>query len=195
MRLIPDSVSESVTVVPLPNYVEKYDISALDFMAVKRYQEKVNCDPYLKPVKFSDTIYCFQNRNTNKRFVSKTYFEPRVKPRKFSETIVVFPKHPEKTYVACLDFHIDECRKWFRTSMEFTAKTITTRKIKSEYNVPEKQTNGDINHNIDFNAFGNEPGASQILLPRFGQGLESNDKEIVMNGDIGYEDLYDQIYR
>jgi hypothetical protein len=76
--------------------------------------------------------------------------------------------------------------------MEFTAKTITTRKIKSNY-ISEKQTNGDINHNTDFNSTNDGPGASQILLPRFGLGNEEN--ETLMNGDVEYEDLCNQIWR
>lgn len=190
----PDIVSETVTVVPLPNFVEKYDISVLDFMAVKRFQDKIKCDPCLKPVHFRDTIYCFQKRGTKKRYVSQTYFEPRVKPKSFSETIVIYPKRPEKTFVSCIDYHIDECRKWFRTTMEFTAKTITTRKIKSNYDL-SKQLNGDINHNINFNPNSDGPGASQILLPRFGLGNEERNKGIILNGDIGYEDLVEQIWR
>lgn len=185
MRLKPDTVSETVTVVPLPNYVERYDISIVDFMAVKRYQDKVNCDPYLKPVHFSDTIYCFPQRETKNRYVSKTYFEPRVKPKKFYETVVIYPKRPEQTFVACVDFHIDECRKWFKTTMEFSAKTITTRKIKS------RKTNVDINHNMQF--ISNGPGASQILLPRFEKGQEDFKEDILLNGDITFDDLYDQI--
>ena len=188
----PDIVSETVTVVSLPNYVEKYDISVLDFMAVKRYQDKVKCEPYLKPVHFTDTIYCFPKKDTKRRYVSQTYFEPRVKPKRFSESVVIYPKRPEKIFVACIDYHIDECRKWFRTSMEFTAKTITTRKIKSNY-ISEKQINGDINHNTDFNSTSDGPGASQILLPRFGLGNEEN--ETLMNGDVEYEDLCNQIWR
>jgi hypothetical protein len=48
--------------------------------------------------------------------------------------------------------------------MEFTAKTITTRKIKSNY-ISEKQTNGDINHNTDFNSTTNlSPGGTSALF-------------------------------
>ncbi|KAK3083025.1 hypothetical protein FSP39_011910 [Pinctada imbricata] len=126
--MIPEHVTETVTSTKLPNFEEKFDISTVEFVAMKRFHDQVNFEPVLRPVKFKDTIVCYKN-STKKRFVSRTYYEPKIKPKVFLETLVIFPKRPERTFVALLDYHIDECRKWFKTTMEFKARTYTTSKI------------------------------------------------------------------
>ncbi|XP_067685780.1 uncharacterized protein [Haliotis asinina] len=158
-KMVPEQISETVAVVKVPNYEEKYVGSVLDLATMKRYNDKVCFEPAMTPVHFAQTLICYKN-STRKRFVSRTFYEPRVKPKRFAETTIVYPKHPEKCFVSFLDYHIDECRKWFKTCMEFKAKTYTTTKIgvglKNDTNVDNKVNESD-----------NSPGASQVFLPRF----------------------------
>lgn len=92
---------------------------------------------------------------------------------------MVYPKRPFKVYVSCMDYHIEECRKWFRTSMEFTARTFTTNRIqkRKEKQTPKNVTNGNVCfHDPD------GPGASQIYLPRYNRAkIEDNYNEVIQN--------------
>lgn len=189
--MIVDHISETVTVVRLPNFEERYDVSALQYSNMKRYNDKVKFEPCLHPVNFKDTIICYKD-STRKRFVSKTYYEPRVKPKKFAETLMIFPKVPEKTFSTCLDYHIDECRKWFKTSMEFKARSFTTKRILKEDSQTVSKLS-DINDNDVINFVDNGPGASQIFMPRFNKDIYEDEIELddipyhphgIVNGDI-----------
>ncbi|KAK6184537.1 hypothetical protein SNE40_006990 [Patella caerulea] len=164
--MVPIQISESVAVVQLPNYEERTVSSSIDISSMRRFNDKVNLGPVLAPVHFADTMICYKD-STRKRYVSKTFYEPRVKPRQFSDTIFIYPKRPEKSYVSFLDYHIDECRKWFKTCVEFKAKTYTTTKLDILSNKRQDVlVNGlTVDHNANNVKPG--PGASHIFLPRF----------------------------
>ena len=130
---------------------------------MQRFHEQVNFEPKLDPVHFKDTIICYKD-STRKRYVSNTYYEPRVKPRTFADTLVIYPKRPEKLHVSCLDYHIDECRRWFKTCMEFTAKTYTAKRIIN--NSVSSNSEGEMEE-LDDDQGSDGPGASQIFMPRF----------------------------
>lgn len=187
--MIVDHISETVTVVRLPNFEERFDVSALQYIDMKRYNDKVKFEPCMHPVHHKDTIICYKD-STRKRFVSKTYYEPRVKPKKFAETLMIFPKVPEKTFSTCLDYHIDECRKWFKTSMEFKARSFTTKRILKEDSQTVSKLS-DINDNDVIKFVDNGPGASQIFMPRFNKDIYEDESDDIpyhphnmVNGDI-----------
>lgn len=99
---------------------------------------------------------------------------------------MIYPKTPVKSFVTILDYHIDECRKWFKTTMEFKARTYTTCKIRGiERNGIEQEERNNAVNDSNNNVPG--PGASQILLPRWNK---ENDQdihipvtgELIMNG-------------
>ncbi|OWF36291.1 refilin-B-like [Mizuhopecten yessoensis] len=180
MRLTPDHVEETLTVVKLPNFEEKYDVSTLNYDSMKRYHGEVHMEPTMEPVHYKDTIILFSNC-TKKRFVSHTYYEPKVKPKYFSETLVIFPKRPYKTFASCVDYHIDECRKWYRTSMEFTARTFTTNRIqkrKSDKQAASSKTGNKSTHDPD------GPGASQIFLPRYNRDKMDDSDDVIQNVNL-----------
>ena len=186
-RILPDLVSESVSVFPLPNYEERHNVSYLDFLTMKRFNTEVNIEPCLTPVNYKDTIICYKD-STRKRYKSQTHYEPRPKPKKFSDTLIIYPKAPVKTFVTMIDYHIDECRKWFKTTVEFKARTYTTSKILNEDvdNLEQNEVNAIIN---DSNNNISGPGASQIFLPRWNKDSDRNQNvrvpitgELIMNG-------------
>ena len=186
-RILPDLVSESVSVFPLPSYEERHNVSYIDLLTMKRFNNEVNISPCLTPVNYKDTVICYKD-STRKRFKSQTHYEPRPKPRKFSDTVIVYPKRPVKSFVTMIDYHIDECRKWFKTTMEFKARTYTTSKVVQEDidNVEENDVS-DIDNDSNNNVPG--PGASQIFLPRWEKEIDSNQNvrvpvtgELIMNG-------------
>lgn len=181
-RIFPDQVSESVSVFPLPNYEERHNVSYLDLLTMKRFNNGVNISPCLTPVNYQDTIICYKN-STKKRFKSQTHYEPRPKPKKFSDTLIIYPKTPVKTFVTILEYHIDECRKWFKTTMEFKARTYTTSKVVDNGmdNIEEQEmtnANNDSNNNVS------GPGASQILLPRWNKDIGEQDLHIPVTGEL-----------
>lgn len=189
--MIPESVSESVTNVPVPNYREDSDISVLLFKVMKRFHEEVDFKPVLKPVHHKDTIVCFKDC-TKRRFVNKTYYEPRVKPKVFSETMVIYPKSPERTFVTLLDYHIDECRKWFKTTLEFKARTYTSSKIMKDSGYGS-DLDSSSEEEVEIKQIETGPGASQVYIPRFEkQQAKSDDfraieEQILVNGFMDYE--------
>ncbi|XP_061197493.1 refilin-B-like [Saccostrea echinata] len=189
--MIPESVSETVTNVPVPNYREDSDISVLFFAAMKRFHEEVDFKPVLRPVNHEDTIVCFKDC-TKKRYVSKTFYEPRVKPKVFSESMVIYPKRPERTFVTLLDYHIEECRKWFKTTLEFKARTYTSSKI-----MKDSGYGSDLDSSSDEDTETKEtdtgPGASSVYIPRFDkwqseiEDFGDLEKQILVNGYHDYE--------
>jgi hypothetical protein len=190
--MIPESVSESVTNVPVPNYREDSDISVLLFRAMKRFHEEVDFKPVLKPVHHKDTIVCFKDC-TKKRFVSKTYYEPRVKPKVFSESMVIYPKRPERTFVTLLDYHIDECRKWFKTTLEFKARTYTSSKIMKDSGYGSDLDSSSEEEEMEEKQIDTGPGASQVYIPRFEkqqvqcEDFKAIEEQILVNGFMDYE--------
>lgn len=177
--IIPDQVAETVSVCPVTNYEERRSISYVDFVTMMRYNEEVKMAPCLTPVAYRDTVICFSDSN-KKRFKSQTLYEPKVKPRKFSDTLVIFPKRPQKTFVTCLDYHIDECRRWFKTTVEFKARTYTTRRIitdSEEEDISESDNSDDDDENKNF-FITDGPGASQIFLPRWNKDSYDENKNI-----------------
>lgn len=184
--IVPDQVSETVSVCPLTNYEEKRSISYVDFVTMKRYNEEVKMAPCLTPVAYRDTVICFTDSN-KKRFKSQTLYEPKVKPRKFSDTLIIFPKRPQRSFVTCLDYHIDECRRWFKTTVEFKARTYTTTKIITESDVEDTSESDSSDDDIDKNVFISDgPGASQIFLPRWNKDSYDENKNIphLVNGEL-----------
>lgn len=176
-----DHVEETLAVVKLPNFEEKYDVSAVTYEDMKRYHGEVHMKPVLQPVHHKDTIIVFSNC-TKKRFVSHTYYEPKVKPRHFSETVVIYPKRPCKVFASCINYHIDECRKWYRTSMEFTAKTFTTKRIQKR---KESKTENKCISDPD------GPGASTILLPRYNRDKVEEFGDVNQNVNLVNGELID----
>ncbi|XP_041349954.1 refilin-A-like [Gigantopelta aegis] len=187
-KMIPEQITESVAVAQLPNYQEKYVASVVDFISMRRFSEGVSFEPVMAPVLYADTFICYKD-STRKRYVSTTFYEPRVKPRKFSDTAIVFPKRPEKTFVSFLNYHIDECRRWFKTCLEFKARTYTTSRTDVGDDVADKsQTNGLTDDD--------EAGVSQVFLPRFNTddrfiaGLHKHPNcDINMNGPLMNGDM------
>lgn len=174
-----------VCVVPVPNYQQKHVGTCMDIVTMKRYKEEVHFHSVLSPVIFQDSVICYKDC-TKQRYRSLAYYEPKSKPKIFHESIVIYPKKTEMTFVSAVDYHIDECRKWFQTTMEFKAKTYTTTKIQN-MNSNFSKMNGSYNNSgschkngwdtsADFSfspeekkvdAILNGPGASLIYLPRF----------------------------
>lgn len=184
--IVPDQVSETVSVCPLTNYEEKRSISYVDFVTMKRYNEEVKMAPCLTPVAYRDTVICFTDSN-KKRFKSQTLYEPKVKPRKFSDTLIIFPKRPQRSFVTCLDYHIDECRRWFKTTVEFKARTYTTTKIINESDVEDISESDSSDDDIEKKMFISDgPGASQIFLPRWNKDSYDENKNIphLVNGEL-----------
>ncbi|KAK3591491.1 hypothetical protein CHS0354_031599 [Potamilus streckersoni] len=190
--MLPVKVYETVALLPVPNYEEKYSVSFLDFSSMKRFNDKVIFEPCLVPVKYRDTIVCYKD-STRKRYVSHTLYEPKVKPKHFLDTIVILPKRPIKTFLSCVDYHVDECRKWFKTSLEFRAKTYTTHKIQEKDETElngvvwtDGLTNSDSDESCLHKNIENGPGASQVFLPRFNKGRNISDPvpTIHLNGMI-----------
>ncbi|XP_033747438.1 refilin-B-like isoform X3 [Pecten maximus] len=175
MKLTPDHVEETLAVVKLPNFEDKYDVSTVTYDNMKRFHGEVHMEPTLTPVHHKDTIILFSNC-TKKRFVSHTYYEPKVKPRHFSETLVIYPKRPCKVFASCMDYHIDECRKWYRTSMEFTARTFTTKRIQKRK--MDKQTSSKTDSKCFSDPDG--PGASTILLPRYNRDKTAEKEDVTI---------------
>lgn len=184
--LVPDAVTETVSLSPLSNYEERSAISYVDFVAMKRFNEEVTLKPCLTPVAYCDTVICFID-SKRKRYKSQTLYEPKVKPRRFSDTLIIFPKRPQKSFVTCLNYHIDECRKWFKTTVEFKARTYTTKKIISRDDVDEenspRSSDSELNEKLS-NSDG--PGASQIFLPRWNKDTYDENENIphLVNGEI-----------
>ena len=156
--MVPEQITESVAVVQLPNYQEKYVGSVLDFISMRRFNEGVTFEPVMAPIRYADTFICYKD-STRKRYVSTTFYQPQMKPRSFKDTTVVFPKRPEKTFVSFLNYHIDECRRWFKTCLEFKAKTYTTSRTDVGSDADKLRTNGL--------ADDGDAGVSQVFLPRF----------------------------
>ncbi|KAL4223058.1 hypothetical protein ACF0H5_016534 [Mactra antiquata] len=182
--LVPSHVTETVSVSSVPNYEERYGKTCVDFITMKRFNEQVNLKPCLTPVTYRDTVICFQDSN-KRRFKSQTLYEPKIKPKKFSDTLIVFPKRPQKSYVTCLDYHIDECRRWFKTTMEFQAKVYTTRKIIKDDPDKARLEDSDCDNKALNESDGH--GASQIFLPRWNKDKpfdENKNIPNIVNGDI-----------
>ena len=174
-----------VCVMPVPNYQQKHVGTCMDIVTMKRYKEEVHFRCVLSPVLFQDSVICYKDC-TKQRYRSLAHYEPKSKPKIFHESIVIYPKRTEMTFVSTIDYHIDECRKWFQTTMEFKAKTYTTTKIQN-MNSNFSKMNNSPNNNLSNNEweicdfpfspdanFGerkvgvsNGPGASLIYLPRF----------------------------
>ncbi|ESO95359.1 hypothetical protein LOTGIDRAFT_232051 [Lottia gigantea] len=184
VKMVPIQISETVSVVQLPNYEERTVSSSVDILSMQRYNEKVNLEPSLAPVHFADTMICYKD-STRKRFVSKTYYEPRVKPRQFSNTIFIYPKRPEKSFVSLLDYHMDECRQWFKTCVEFKAKTYTTTKVDILNNNKENLlVNG-----LSVDSVKPGPGATSMLLPLYPPKKDSFDDEMEVKVHLKHPDI------
>ena len=182
--ILPDRIAETVTVIPIPRYEERSTVSFVDFVAMKRFGEQVRLKPCLTPVAFSDTIVCFEKNSSQKRFKSETVYVPKVKPNTFSDTLVIFPKRPQKSFVTYLDYHIDECRKWFKTTMEFNARTYTTQKIiGTDLDSEGEHSDSSDDDDVKVNKLNDGPGASQIFLPRWNTDQDMDLPQLV-NGDI-----------
>lgn len=197
ITMIPVSVSETVTHVPVPNYREDSDISVLFFTAMKRFHEEVDFKPVLRAVHHKDTIVCYIDC-TKKRYVSRTYYEPKIKPKIFSESMVIYPKRPERTFVTLLDYHIEECRKWFKTTLEFKARTYTSSKI-----MKDSGYGSDLESSGEEDEMGvggrqtdtqkePEPAATSVFIPRFEKQRSQNEDFMEIEKEIlvsGYTDL------
>ncbi|XP_052801141.1 refilin-A-like [Mya arenaria] len=180
--LVPEQVSETVSVSPFATYTERNDITYVDFIAMKRYNEEVTFVPRLTPVAYRDSVICFTN-STKRRYRSQTLYETRVRPSRFSDTVIVFPKRPVKSFVTCIDHHIDECRRWFKTSMEFKARTFTTRKV-------IRDSGGESDTDTEYSSSGESetevpppsPGVSQVFLPRWNKDRQTDDSTVPVIG-------------
>lgn len=186
--LEPDQVRETVALSTVPNYEERSAISYVSFIAMKRFHEQVNLEPCLTPVAYRDTVYCYVN-SSKRRFKSQTLYEPKVRPRKFSDTLIVFPKTPRKSFVTCLDYHIDECRRWFKTTVEFKAKTYTTSKIIQDSDGESVHSRSETDSEDDtqevFPDTSDGPGVSQVFIPRWNKdGLEDKQIPHLVNGEV-----------
>lgn len=192
--MIPESVSETVTHVPVPNYREDSDISVLFFTAMKRFHEEVDFKPILRAVRHKDTIVCYKDC-TKKRYVSRAFYEPKIKPKIFSESMVIYPKRPERTFVTLLDYHIEECRKWFKTTLEFKARTYTSSKIMKDSgygsDLEEGEDGEDGGEDTQTDTLKDSgPAATSVFIPRFEKRQSQNEdfkeieKEILVNGYI-----------
>lgn len=202
MIIQPSHVTETVSVTPLDPYVERSSIACLDFVSTKRFKQGVNLKPCLMPVAFRETLTCY-NDPRQKRFKSQTLYEARIVPRLFSDALTVYPKKPSKTFVACLEYHMDECKRWFKTTVDIKAFKYTTCKIISS---DELSSSGVITGD-EYSSSGEDcsiddeykalivrdgPGASQVFIPRWNkEGLyEQNNnlatvyktRDIILNG-------------
>ncbi|KAK7106508.1 hypothetical protein V1264_017758 [Littorina saxatilis] len=201
--MIPMEVSETVAIVKLPNYAEHSFESAVHYSDMRRHKSTVNFEPVLAPVRFADTMYLWGKDTTKKRYVSRTFYEPRVKPKRFGETDFIFPKGKTERFASFVDFHIDECRKWFKTCVELKARTFTT-----VHSFPESSTvtsssvtspglRRDVTVNGgDGGGLHDGPGASQVFIPphkvgskglgekHFRVALDKEKVDVNMNGPI-----------
>lgn len=166
VKMIPVKVTESVSVMTLPGFAERSVESSVRFADSRRHKSVVSFEPTLAPVKFADTLIVFGPDSTRKRYVSRTFYEPRVKPRKFAETDFVFPKEKTERFASFLDYHIDECRKWFKTCMELKARTFTTvTTVPSAYSRTSDVTRRDVSGGDADDVGSAGPGASQVFIP------------------------------
>lgn len=199
--MIPVAVTESVAVVTVPRYVEQSVESAVDIRDMRRHKSTVNFEPALAPVRFADTLIIYGKDTTRKRYISRTFYEPRVKPRKFGETDFVFPKDSTQRFAALLDYHIDECRKWFKTCMELKAKTFTNVYVprsstSSSTSVTSPGFRRDVTRTGPDDVGFDGPGASQVFIPpqkigeaefaerKFRVGLKKGKVDCNMNGPL-----------
>ncbi|XP_076452820.1 uncharacterized protein LOC143288331 [Babylonia areolata] len=198
--MIPVAVSESVAVVTVPRYADRSVESSVHFRDMRRHKSTVTFEPGLTPVRFADTMIVYGRNSTKKRYVSRTFYEPRVKPRRFGETDFVFTKDTSQRFSSFLDYHIDECRKWFKTCLEFKAKTFTVHAMPSSFSSSSSSslTSPALlrRHGLDDVGF-DGPGASQVFIPpyqgarevefaerRFRVGLGKGKVDHNMNGPV-----------
>ena len=183
--------------------------SAVHFKDMRRHKSSVSFHPVLAPVRFADTLIVYGKNSTRKRYVSRTFYEPRVKPRRFAETDFVFPKGKTERFASFLDYHIDECRKWFKTCVELKARTFTavhtfpdssSSRSASSTSVTSPGSRRDVARvdGDDVGGFGFDgPGASQVFIPpykvrgkdgagerEFRVALSKDKVDINMNGPI-----------
>ena len=198
--MIPVGVSESVAVIPVPSYIERSVESSVHFKDMRRHKSSVTFEPTLAPIRFADTMVVYGKNSTKKRFISRTFYEPRVKPRKFAETDFLLPKDTTQRFASFLDYHIDECRRWFKTCVELKARTFTT-----VHTIPDSSSAAssrrtcrqDVTVNGTANGPGYDgPGASQVFIPpykvggkelgemRFRVPLSKENVDINMNGPL-----------
>ena len=198
--MIPVEVTESVAVVTVPRYAERSVESCVAYKDMRRHKSTVSFQPALAPVRFADTMIVYNKNSTRKRYVSRTFYEPRVKPRRFGETDFVFPKDKTQRFASFLDYHIDECRKWFKTCMELRAKTFTTVHAVpsgSSTSVTSSGSRRDVTVNGPEDVGYDGPGASQVFIPpqkegaegglaerQFRVGLHKDKVDINMNGPV-----------
>ena len=123
--MAPVKVWESVITVPLPRFEERRVESSVLFDGKRRYRSMVCFQPTLKATHFSSTLVVYGRNSTRKRHISTVFYQPRLRPRQFSETEFIMAKDVSRRFSTSLDYHIDECWKWFKTCMNFKAKTIT----------------------------------------------------------------------
>ena len=180
--MIPVAVSESVAVVTVPRYAERSVESAVHFKDMRRHKSSVSFEPTLAPVRFADTMVVYGKDSTKKRYISRTFYEPRVKPRRFAETDFLFPKDTTQRFASFLDYHIDECRRWFKTCLELKARTFTTvhtvpgsssssssvssRRVASPGSRRDVTVDGAIDDDVGYDG----PGASQVFIPPYKVG-------------------------
>lgn len=124
--MIPVHVTESVTVVKVPSIAQRTVESCLRFSDMRRHKEMVRFEPRLAAVRHADTLIVYGHNSTRKRYVSRTFYEPRVRASSWAETDFVRPKTTQRRFQSFLDYHIDDCRKWFKTCVELKARTFST---------------------------------------------------------------------
>ena len=127
-RMVPVEYSECVSVAQLPAHQDHYFVTYADFELRKRNKESVELGTTLYPVGYRDSVVCYID-STRKRYISRVNYETRVRPRRFSETCYMWPKQLTRTYVSFMDHHVDQTRRWYKSTMELKAKTYSSTKV------------------------------------------------------------------
>lgn len=128
--MIPNRIRTSVCVSPAPSSLLKRDEVCMDLTTAKRYKEGLEFGAKFVPVLYRGSMICY-NGCGRRRYLSSVRCEPRVTPTSYHESIVVYPESRSTTFISSVDYRIDACRRWFKTTVEFKAKTYTTTKIQS----------------------------------------------------------------
>ncbi|KAL8576886.1 hypothetical protein ACOMHN_064538 [Nucella lapillus] len=123
-KMIITDVSESVTAVKLAKYEERGVESSLHIRDTRRFRNVVIVGVVLTAVDFADTVIIYGKTSARKRHVSTTIFQPKRRHVRFVDTLFVFPQTTTRYFVSSLTYHIDRCRKWFKTRVGMSGKNL-----------------------------------------------------------------------
>ena len=123
--MIPCHYSECVSVAEVPAHDQESCTSFCDVESVNRCKTGVIFGPGLAPTSYRDAIIVYLD-STRKRYISRVDYTTRMKPKSYSETNFMRPKHVSTSFVAFLEHHSDQTRRWYKTSVQLKPKLFTS---------------------------------------------------------------------